>query len=805
MIKNYFKIAFRNIKNDKLFFGINLLGLSVAFLVAIVLFLSANFEFSFDNFQANKNELYKVYYKVNRPEKTEFGTAMPFPKQPALKAEFQEEIKHATRLLDGGMYLQSGDKSFELDVNFVDEDYFEMFSFDLIKGTKKSALSQLNNIVLTQKTAKSIFGEADPMGKTVMVNFGAGSTPFTVNGVTQNSPENSSLENENLVRIEVFPEYQENKDTWNSKNHDLYIQLADGVNYLDFEKSLKPFTEKYYQESIKFANEKGYFGDERGEVISTRLLPFTEVHFDQTVGNRATDPYYPYILLAIGFLVLLISSINFINLSIAKAFKRSKEVGMRKALGATRQQVIWQFWSEAFITYCLAFLIAVAAASLLIPEVNSLLNGHLNFKQLLQVNVLLSILFTFAIIAALAGGYPALMVSKFQTVAVLKGKVKTSLIKGRIRNFLIVVQFTISIGLIAATFVIWNQINLLQNKPLGFDKEHVISIPVGNSIEGYGLLNYYRNELAGESQIQSITGSDGNLGIGQDNSSMSSVFGFNQEDKNIQTNGLNVDFDYVETMGLDLIAGRSFDRKFSTDSTEACIINEAMAKELGGTEDLVGTRINLDEGKTIIGIVKDYHFESLHKTVEPMTLMFNKPFGIYYVLVKINAQNPVKTMKLLEDKYLAYAPQAEFQGSFLDENTNNQYKKEQKFAKIFVTAAGIAILLSCIGLFAVALMVIKNRTKEIGVRKVLGAEVHTLVGLMSKDFLLLVLASILIASPLVYFGMNSWLEKFPYRVDVDWKVLTASGVLALFIAFFTVAYHAIKAAQMNPVKSLKSE
>lgn len=805
MIKNYFKIAWRNIKNDKLFFGINLLGLSVAFLVAIVLFLSAHFEFSFDNFQANKNDLYKVYYKVNRPEKTEFGTAMPFPKQPALKAEFQEEIKHATRLLDGGMYLQSGDKSFELDVNFVDEDYFDMFSFDMLRGSKKSALSQLNSIVFTQKTAESIFGEANPIGKTVMVNFGAGPSPFTVNGVIQNAPKNSSIENQNLVRIETFPEYQANKGTWDSKNHDLYIQLADGLNHLDFEKSLRPFTEKYYQEKISFAKESGYEGDKNGDIISTKLLPFPEVHFNQEVGNQPTDPYYPYILLAIAFLVILISSINFINLSIAKAFKRSKEVGMRKALGATKKQLVWQFWSEALITYFLAFLLALAAALVVLPEVNALLDGHLAFRQLLQESVLITVLLSFLLITALAGGYPALMVSKFETVAVLKGKVKSSMIKGGLRNSLIVVQFTISIGLIAATFIIWNQINHLQNKPLGFDKEHVISIPVGNSIDGYSLLNYYRNALSGESQIQSISGSDGNLGIGKDNSSMTSIFGFNQKDKNIQTNGLNVDFDYVETMGLDLIAGRVFDREYSTDSSEACIINEAMAKQLGGLEDLVGTRLELEDGKTIIGIVKDYHFQSLHKTVEPLTLFFNKPFGISYVLVRTLGGSPAKTMKLLEEKHQAYAPQAEFQGSFLNENTNNQYKKEQKFAKIFVTAASIAILLSSIGLFAIALMVIKNRTKEIGVRKVLGANTHTLVSLMSKDFLVLVVVAICIASPIVYYAMNSWLEKFPYRVDVDWKVLTLSGFMAILIAFFTVAFHAIKTANMNPVKSLRSE
>ncbi|MPR34844.1 ABC transporter permease [Salmonirosea aquatica] len=804
MLKNYLKIALRNIRREKVLSSINFLGLSVAFIAAILMFLTAQFELSFDDFQANKDRIYKLYFKVSRPEKVDYGAAMPIPMQPSIKAEFPAEVKHATRRLDGGMLVRIGDKSFESDVNYVDPDYLYMFSFELLAGSRETALNQLDNIVLREKQAKSFFGDVNPIGKTLMADIGRGMQPFTVAGILADAPDNSTIEGDCLIRFEAFPEYQENKDRWTSKNHDVYIQLAEGVDYLDFERRLMPFTAKYYQKDIDFAHKAGFQGDERGEVISTRLLPFADEHFNKMVGSHSIDPYIPYLLLGIALLVILIASINFINLSIARSLGRAKEVGMRKALGALRAQVVGQFWGEALLISLGALVVGLAGAYALMPEYNALMNGEIKIVQLLRPEVLATLLLTFILVTALAGGYPAWIVSRFNTVEVLKGKVKSGIVSGGIRNSLIIVQFVISVGLIACTLVVWSQINYLRNKPLGFDREQVVSIPIGNGIDGYRLLNHFRNELSGQTSIVSITGADNNLGSGRDNSGFKSVFGFDMEGKNYQTNGLNVDFDYVETLGLDLVAGRSFNRQFSTDSTSACIINETMARQLGGGKNLIGKTVAIDGGKTIIGIVRDYHFESLHRKVESMTLFFNKPFGIYYLFVKING-NPAQAMQLLERTYLSFAPKSEFLGSFLDENTSRQYKKEERIAKVFMTAAGLAILLCCVGLFAIALMVIRNRTKEIGIRKVLGADVSSLVGLLSKDFLKLVLIAIVMAVPLAWYTMDAWLSDFPYRVPVAWWSMAAAGAGALLIALATVSIHAVRAALRNPVTSLRSE
>jgi len=804
MLRNYLKIALRNIRREKVFSAINFLGLSVAFVAAILLFLTAQFEFSFDDFHANKDRIYKLYYKTSRPEKVDYGAAMPIPVQPSIKAEFPDDIEYATRRLDSGVLVKIGEKSFETDVNYVDPDYLKIFSFEMLVGNKESALDQLDNIVLRKTTAQSFFGNENPVGKTLLVNVGTGMKPFTVSGVIADAPDNSTMENESLIRFETNPDYQEDKDNWNSKNHDVYIQLAQGVDYLDFERRLMPFTAKYYQEDIDFAQKAGYQGDERGEIISTRLLPLTEEHFNP-LGSRASNPYLPYALLGIAFLVILIACINFINLSIARSLGRAKEVGMRKSLGALRGQVIGQFWGEAFVVCLVAFAVALAAAYSLIPEYNALMKGKVKFAQLLQPDVMATVLLAFLLVTALAGGYPAWAVARFNTVEVLKGKVKTGLVNGGIRNALIVVQFVISVGLIACTLVVWNQTNYLRNRPLGFDRAQVVSIPIGNGIDGYRALDYFRNELANQPGVVSVTGADNNLGSGRDNSGFTSVFGFNMEGKNYQTNGLNVDFDYVETLGLKLVAGRSFDRQFATDSTDACIINETMAKQLGGGQELIGKKIDLNGGKQIIGIVRDYNFQSLHRKVESMTLFFIKPFGINYVFVKVNGSTPVPTMQLLEKTYLSYAPKSQFLGSFLDENVNNQYKKEERITKVFITAAGLAILLCCVGLFAIALMVTRQRTKEIGVRKVLGADVGSLVGLLSKDFLKLVAVAIVIAVPLAYYAMQFWLADFPYSVGVAWWVMAAAGAAALVIAFATVSIHAVRAARRNPVELLRSE
>ena len=807
MLKNYFKIALRNLWKNKSYTSINIVGLSIAFGCSILLFLTAWFEFTFDDFQANKDRIFKVYFKINQPDKVHYQGNLPTPLTPALKTDFNAEIKYATRIVGGGAQIVQGDKTIDESVRYVDADFLKMFSFKMLKGNPASALNDLKSVVLNQEVAEKIFGTVDPIGKTLKMNFGGRFEGFVVTGVMEKAPKNSSIENEMLVRFENNPEYKETKDQWNSNYHDAYVQLADKVDYESFEKRIKPSTEKYFKSDIEQLKKEGAKPDDRGEIISVRLAALPELHFNkQAGGGRSIDIVYPYILLVISGLILLIACINFINLSIARSMTRAKEVGMRKALGALKSQIVGQFWGEAFIICILAFGIGCVLALTLMPQYNAMFRSELTFDNLLNPTAGLLLLFSFLVITLIAGGYPALAVARFNTIEVLKGKVKVSSRSGGIRSALIVAQFSIAILLISCTLIIWKQIDFLRNKPLGFDEDHVISFPVGNEVQGSKVLDFVRNKLANDSRIVSISGSDINIGRGKDGSSSKSVYGFEMDGKTYRTNGLTIDYDYIKTLGLTLVDGRDFSREFVTDKERACVINETMAKQLG-YKDPIGKRVALGDsiGKTIVGVVKDYHFESLRNKIESITYLMPGDFGINYIFVKLTPDAPKSTVDLIGAAYREIAPKSEFLPSFLDENTNNQYRKEERMSQIVMSAAALTILLSCMGLFAIALMIMAQRTKEIGIRKVLGASTPNLVTLLSREFLGLVFIAILLATPLAYYLMDKWIEDFAYKTNISWWVFAVAGATALMIALLTVSYQSIRAALMNPVKSLKSE
>ena len=812
MLRNYLKIAFRNLFKNKVYAFINIIGLSVAFAAAMLLFLTAHFELSFDDFQANKDRIFKTYYKVNYANKIEYGNAMSAPFLPALLAEYKSEIKHATRIYNGSVQVIQGEKTINEGINYVDADFFKIFSFKILKGNANTALNDLKGVVLNEETAKKIFGDVEPIGKLVRLNFGGRFEDYTVTAITEKAPENSTIQNRMMIRFENNPNYQQNKDRWEVNNHSVYVQLAANIDTEPFEKRTKSFTEKYFKDGIEQLKKEGAKPDERGELVSLRLLPLPEEHFSKQVnGNGATDKSYPYILLIVSGLIVFIACVNFTNLSIARSLSRAKEVGMRKALGAVKSQIVGQFWGEALILCTVAFGLGCVLATLAMPQYNALFKSNLSLNNLLQPNIVALLAVGFLFVTLVAGGYPAWVVAKFNTIEVLKGKLRMSGGAGGLRSGLIITQFSIAVFLISCTLILWKQIDYLRNKPLGFNKEQVISIPVGYEVSGYKVLDFMRNKLANQPQILSITGSDINIGQGNDGSSYKSVFGFDMEGKSYSTNGLNIDFDYTKTLGIKLISGRDFSKAFPADKARSIVINETMAKQLGFKNPTVaaaiGRTIPLGDslGKTIVGVVKDYHFESLKNKIDAITYFLQNDFGIGYIFVKVSPSSSTKTMAILEKAYKEIAPKSEFKGSFLDENTNNQYEKEARFGKMILSAATLAILLCCMGLFAIALMTMAQRTKEIGIRKVLGASVLSITTLLTKDFLKLVLIAIVVASPVAWWAMNKWLADFVYRIEISWLMFAAAAILAVSIATLTVGFQAIKTALMNPVKSLKSE
>ncbi|MCU0340129.1 MAG: ABC transporter permease [Spirosomaceae bacterium] len=803
MFQNYLKIALRNLWKNKPYLFINLLGLSVAFGVSTLLILTAYDQLTFDTFHTQNGPVYRVYEKVVRAESVEYGNSMPLPMAPSLKADMPD-VKHIARVLDGGAQILKDGKLINQGIVYTDPDYFKVFGFKLLKGNANSVLGELSNVVLREDVAEKLFGNEDPMGKTIILSYGAQNHSYIVSGIVEKGPDNQSVENDVLVRIENYSDYADQKDRWDASQHQLYLKLHDNVAQATFERKLKAFTKKYELGAIKQLIKEGAKPDERGEVLSTRVMNLPEAYFDNNVGGRRSiNRLYPIMLLVIAGVILLIATINFINLSIAKSFARAKEVGMRKALGALKEQVIGQFWGEALLICVLAFGLGLLLTYLLLPQYNAMFKSVLTLSALTKPTIALSLLAAFGVVALLAGGYPAWAVARFNTIEVLKGKVKVSSRSGGIRNTLIVFQFTMAVLLMACTIIVWTQMRYLRQKPLGFDVAQVYSVPVGSEIEGRKMLQFFRTRLANQPRILSMTGSDFNLGRGKDGSAGKSVLGFQMGDRSIQTNMRTGDYDYVKTLGLKLIAGREFSPEYATDTTQAVIINETMAKQLN-VKDPIGVTLNTDGNPKVIGVVKDFHFESLHRGIESMTV-FMKGFGVFYIFVKIAPDHTDETIALLEKTYNEIAPKSEFNGSFLDENLENQYQREQRLSKMFFSGATLAIILSCLGLFAIALMVIGQRTKEIGIRKALGASVFSITALLSKDFLKMVLVAIVLASPLAWWAMDKWLADFAYRTPIHWWVFVVTAILAVMIALLTVSFQAIRAALMNPTRSLRTE
>ena len=809
MFRNYLKIALRTLWKHRTHSLINVLGLAVAFGSATLLFLTAYFEWSFDRFHTDANRVFRTYLLIHSTDGDERSSIMPYPLTPALKQEFQE-VEAVTRHQEGNGLVHYADKQLDREIDGVDADFLTVFSFPMRQGNPASALSGLNNIVLSEKTAKAIFEKVNPMGKLLRVNGPAGQKNFIVTGVIADAPDQSTLQFDALIRIENQPEYQADQTKWGSRNHEVFLKLRPGASAAAMESRLVAFTKKYHQKDIEELIQTGAKPDERGEVISQRLQPLTDVHFDTTLQGKGANRLYVYVLLAVGLFILLVAGINFVNLTLARSLSRAREVGVRKSLGAQRGQLFTQLWGEAVVLCGLGLALGVLAAYALRPAYNQLINTHLSLSLLVHPLTLTGIAVGFLVITLLAGGYPAWFMARYRAVDVLKGSLKGGR-PGLLRNALITTQFAIACGLIVSTFVVLNQLRYLREKPLGFQEEQVISLPVGEGINGIAALRQVRDRLANNPNVVSVSGTRVNIGNGLDGGNSRSMSGFLYKGQNVTTDWLRVDYNYLKTLGIKLLAGRDFSPAFPSDSAASVIISESMAKQMG-LKKPVGTTFRTgdapEDDKTlyqIIGLIPDFHLYALRSKVEPITLHISPNTEIKYLFIRTTPQGMTATMQSLQTLWKEIAPKAVFQASFLNDNTDRWYRREERLSKLFSIAAGIAIGLSCLGLFAVALLSIEQRTKEIGVRKVLGASVASIVALLSKDFLKLVLIAIVIASPLAWYAMNEWLKEFAYKIDIEWWMFAGAGLLAVGIALLTVSFQSIKAALMNPVKSLRSE
>ncbi|MDN3595999.1 FtsX-like permease family protein [Zunongwangia endophytica] len=806
MLRNYIKIAFRNLWKDKTFTVLNLVGLSTAFAVAVLLGVYAFFELSYDSFHKNKASLYQVYNTNQTPEGIVADTPQSVPFAPALREEVPGLAK-ISRYNGKGVLVISGDKELRMSAAYVDPDFFSMFSFPILKGKEQKPTADKSTISITEHAANRIYGDENPLGKTLRIITEGEEKLFTVSALIEDFPDQSSLKFDLALDFsnQASYSYADIKDDWSKENHEVYAQLEQGVTAAQFEKATEPFTQLHYQEEMDNAKRDGAQPDENGLYKQIRLLPFEDVsyaNFDS--GIARIEKTMPYLVLGVGFLILFIACVNFINMSIAKSSQRLREIGMRKTLGAGNGQLFFQFWGESVLIFLGAAIFGGLLAFSLTDSFKTLFSTRATFEAILSFKILVGSVVSFLLITFIAGGYPALLLSKLGTLQSLKGKLNLTR-KNSTRDFLMVVQFGIAILLISGTFILWQQIDFMRNKNLGYNKEQVISLPLNGKLSGSQAVERLRNKLQNHPEIISISSADNILGLGKDGGQMTSQLGFDYKGRGVSTHRLTIGYDYVETLDLKLIEGRSFDRSFSTDSL-GVLINQKMAAQLQ-EENPLETRFILGDSTyyQVLGVLEDYNFQKLNQEVEPLSIFLEPDSNKYYAYIKVAPNKAASALTLLEKTWKDIEPNANFLGSFLDENIDRTFKAEKKMATMITSGSILAIILSCIGLFAISLLIVAQRRKEIGVRKVIGASVLNLTLMLSKDFLKLVGVSFLIAAPVSWWLANNWLQKYANHINLTFWIFVAAGVTALFIALITISLRTINAALQNPVKSLRTE
>ncbi|MBU0695171.1 MAG: ABC transporter permease, partial [Bacteroidetes bacterium] len=783
MIKNYFKIAWRNLLKHKSFTIINVVGLSIAFGIAVLLSMAAFFDLSFDQFHENKEDIYQLYSTNQESDGPESATSFPIPFTPAIKSELPE-VKRATRYNNSGVVAIYQEKELHISMVNVDKDFFSIFSFPILKGDKGSIFKNKSDLVISEDAANRIFGGTDKaIGKTLSLNINNEDKPFIITAVLKDFKSQSSIKFDIAIPFENKPDYTYNLDKWNNRNHDVYVQLNSGVTAQQFEKSTRKFSNLHFKDEIQDAKNSGAKVDENGQYKQIHLVLIEDIHFVKyTNGKAVISRFYPYLILGIALVILFIACVNFINMSIGTSVNRLKEIGMRKTLGAEKKQLFFQFWGESLLVFTVAIVLGLIMSALLLNQFKTLFSTQASFAAVFTPTTIVFFLFGFLFITLIAGGYPSLLLSKLGTLQSLKGKMNVSG-KNRLRNVLIVVQFCIAILMISSTLILWSQLQFMRNKNLGFNKTEVFAFPLNGKKDSRQAVQLLRNELRGDPNIESITAADNILGRGKDGSSYFSVLGFEYKGKNLKTNMLIVDYDYVKTLDLQLVKGRTFDRNFGSDSL-CVVVNETMAKKLEEKNPLDANFMMDDSVKySVIGVVKDYNFQGLNKEIEPITFFISKDnWGFYYAYVKAKPNHLADAFDRTQAAWKNIEPNATFEGSFLDENIDRTFKKERVMTTMITSGAVIAILLSCTGLFALSLLVVGHRTKEIGVRKVVGASVSSLTLLLSKDFMKLVLISLFIATPISWFMMSKWLDDYVYRIDLSPLFFIIAGLLAIFIA-----------------------
>ena len=813
MLSNYLKSAFRNLVKQRFYTLVNILGLAIGIASCLVILLFVLDEINYDKHHKKADRIYRVIADIKFFEDALEGPVLPAPLAKTLVADYPEVINAGRFRGAGNWLIKRKDSDFanirEEDVIYADQEIFEIFDFEVIEGDLENALTEPNTMVITRRMAKKYFENESALGKTLTLN---NRTDVKVTAVVEDLPQNSHFQ---FDFYRTLTGNEEAESTfWVSHNFATYFELAEGANVKDLEAKFPAMLERYAGPQVKqFLNMSMAEFEENGNRISYFTQPLLGIHLHSDFsfdfpGNG--DIKYVYIFTAIAIFILLLACINFMNLSTARSANRAKEVGIRKVLGSQKSALISQFLVESTIVSFVAFLLAILFAELLIPVFNQMSGKELVIPY--ASSWFFPLFLTAAlIIGILAGIYPAFFLSNFKPVSVLKGKASSGASGSTLRSILVVFQFTASIALIIGTIIVFQQMRFIQQKNLGFDKDQVILVEdtwvIGEQVRTFkeAVLNNPEFLSGTISGYYPVSGTNRN----------NTVFwpeGKLDKDHQILMQNWRVDQDYVKTLGLEIIEGRGFSKDFATDS-QAMILNETAVRNFG-FEDPIGQRIatfsnisNEDtasyDTRTVIGVVKDFHFESLKENISGLCLFMD--YNPSMMAFKIKSQDAGIALDILKEKWSEFAPTQPFDYSFLDERFASMYDSTVRIQNIFGSFAILAILVACLGLFALASFLAEKRTKEIGIRKVLGANVKDIIFLLSKHFALLVSIAWVIASIIGWFSMNAWLDEFQYRVDLNFGIFILAGIIAMLIALVTVSSQSIKAATINPAISLKDE
>ena len=794
MFKNYLKIALRSIKKQKAYSLINIIGLTVGIAVFLLIGLYVKHELSFDRYHENASQIYRVVRGENNNIETGYSTTSP-PLAAALKKEIPDFVQTARIANVENILVSHNEKHFAEDKLFwADNEIFDIFSFDFLKGNKSTALSDPLGVVITESTARKYFGDADPLGKTLSINWGA---DFTVSAVVEDMPANSHFSMDLIAPIQKFFQVTGNDESkWTSNYVYTYALLHEDANPTLVENKIGEFENKYFS---------GYFEDKVPRFFYLQAITEIHLHSHRRQELEANSDFKGVLIyLTAGILILLIACINYINLTTAKSSERFKEVGMRKVLGAKKVHLLKQFMGESFVMAFIAMLLSFGVVQTTLPGFNSLMKTQLSLNLIDQPEIILYLLLLALTVGLLAGFFPSRIISGMKPLGILNrvgfsGKERHVF---STRNVLVVMQFSVSVILIILTIGVGKQLEFIQGKDMGYSKEQIVTV---KSIDGSIRKNIQsiKNELLKHPNILNVAASE-SLPHNISNSTVPDWLCF-ADGSCTSTYYNEADYDFLDLYGIDIVEGRNFSRDFASDRNGVFIVNEALVKT-GIWENPIGQEIdhwNGAKGK-VVGVFKDFHSQSLHSEIAPLYIYLSEA-NFSNISVKVGAGNISSTIAYIENTFRQFSPDMPFQYSFFDEEFEQVYKTEQRQGKIYSYFSYIAIMISCLGLFGLATYIAEKRRKEIGVRKVNGAKVSEVLIMLNKDFIKWVLIAFIIATPVAYYAMNKWLENFAYKTTLSWWVFALAGFMALAIALLTVSWQSWKAATRNPVEALRYE